>query len=73
MIDQKRGNFNERVILIDGVLKRSDLSVIESALLGGLNKGVIDIVGFKGKDLKKIAGIFGGRKVRSAYIFAACK
>lgn len=67
LIDQKRGNFNERVILIDGVLKRSDLSVIESALLGGLNKGVIDIVGFKGKDLKKIAGIFGGRKVRSAY------
>ncbi len=67
LIDEKRGIFSERVTLNDGIVRIGNLSVIEIALLGDINKGVIDAVLFKGKDLRKIAAIFGGRKVRSAY------
>ncbi len=67
LIDEKRGIFSEKVTLNDGIVRIGNLSVIETALLGDINKGVIDAVLFKGKDLKKIAAIFGGRKVKSAY------
>jgi adenylate cyclase len=67
LIDEKRGIFSARVTLNDGIVRIGNLSVIETALLGDINKGVIDAVLFKGKDLKKIAAIFGGRKARSAY------
>ena len=67
LIDEKRGIFNDKVILNDGIIKMVNLSVVEIALMGDINKSVIDAVLFKGKDLKKISAIFGGRKVMSAY------
>ena len=67
LIDEKRGIFSEKVTLNEGIVRMGNLSVIETALLGDINKGVIDAVLFKGKDLKKISAIFGGRKVKSAY------